>query len=163
VECDRFITSERALYRCAKAVETRLTRLLNSSQDIERRLARDRDRLDFIAHELAKLKEQDGTARERERVLRMLCELVRMEELRKELLLGEKREALEVEPKAVPVQEEEYLRKLQKLTQIIRDSDSLAHLKDAYPLVKEIVLELESIATSAYRLVAKKLLTPRMV
>ncbi len=105
MECDRFITNERALYRCAKAVETRLTRLLNSSQDIERRLARDRDRLDFIAHELAKLKEQESTAKERERVLRMLCELVRMEELRKELLLGEKREALEVEPKVFSVQE----------------------------------------------------------
>lgn len=47
--------------------------------------------MDFIAHELAKLKEQEGTAREREKVLRMLCDLVKMEELRKELLLGEKR------------------------------------------------------------------------
>lgn len=103
-------------------------------------MARDKDKLDFIAHELEKLKEQEGTARERERVLRMLCDLVKMEELRKELLLGEKREALEVESKTISVQEEDYLRKLQKLTQIIRDSDSLAHLRDTFPLVKEIIL-----------------------
>jgi CII-binding regulator of phage lambda lysogenization HflD len=64
-------------------VEGRLTRLLTSSQDIERRLASERDHLDFIAHELAKLKDQETTFRERERVLRMLCELVRMEDLRK--------------------------------------------------------------------------------
>lgn len=144
-------------------MEGRLTRLLTSSQDIERRLASERDRLDFIAHELAKLKDQETTSRERERVLRMLCELVRMEDLRKELLLGEKREALEPEPKPVHVDEEQYLRKLQRLTQIIRDSDSLSHLKEVFPLVKEIVLELQSIAASAHKLVARRLLTPRMV
>jgi hypothetical protein len=77
-ECERFISNERTLYRCSKAVESKLTRILSSSQDIERRLSSERDKLDFIAHELRKYKEQEAALRDRERVLRMLCELVRM-------------------------------------------------------------------------------------
>ena len=42
--------------------------------------------------------------------------------MRKDLLLGEKREALEVEPKPIIIDEEQYLKKIQKLTQIIKES-----------------------------------------
>jgi hypothetical protein len=61
--------------------------------------------------------------KEKEKILRMLCELIRMEDLRKDLLLGEyKKEALEIEPKPIVVNEEEYLYKLERLNEIIKES-----------------------------------------
>ena len=114
-----------------------------SSMDIEKKLASEKDRLDLIAHELKKYRQQEGELREKEKILRMLCELVRMEDLRKDLLLGEyRKEALEAEPRPISVNEEEYLRKLQRMSEILKESESISHFKDEFPLVREIVLEL---------------------
>ena len=49
------------------------------------------------------------------------------------------------------------------MTEIIRESESISHFKDEFPLVKEIVLELDAISKSAARFIIKRLLTPRMV
>lgn len=54
--------------------------------------------------------------REKEKVLKMLCDLIKMEEMRKDLFVGEKPQ---LGSKMQPVNEEDYLGKLEKLSKIM--------------------------------------------
>ena len=65
--------------------------------------------------------------KERENVLKMLCELIQMEELRKDLLIGGDKNGKENEFRGVLGHEEGYLSNLEKLDLIIAETDTLSN------------------------------------
>ncbi len=98
--------------------------------------------------------------REKEKVLKMLCDLIKMEEMRKDLFVGEKPQ---LGSKMQPVNEEDYLGKLEKLSKIMEDASALAEFREEFPLIKDITGELENIFSQAINYLLKELMTPKMV
>ena len=121
--------------------------------------------MEFIARELEKGEREEAAAVQREKVLRMLCELIRMEALRKDLLLEDTQKQQDSlgEPTYEVVDEEAYLRKVDNLSQIVRQSQDIAYLTADFPLIGEILAELKSIYQETMALITAKLLTPKMV
>ena len=72
----------------------------------------------------------------------MLCELIQMEELRKDLLITPNKNARESENRGIMVDERSYLSNLERLDSIIAETDKLTDFGEEYPLIKDIIAEL---------------------
>ena len=86
-----------------------------------------------------------------------------MEELRKDLLITSDKNAKESDNRSIVVNEANYLANLEKLDSIIAETDKLTGFGEEYPLIKDIISELESIFKTAVSYLIKELLTPNMV
>jgi hypothetical protein len=83
------------------------------------KLSSSKEKLTFIAHELQKYKEQEHTLKDREKILNMLCSLIKMEEMRNDLLIKDYKEDSH-NHQTILINEEQYLDKLASLHQIIQ-------------------------------------------
>jgi septation ring formation regulator EzrA len=100
------------LYKCSKSIENRLKTILKNSEKMQENISKQKEQFSLISRELGKYKEQKSKLKEREKVLKMLCDLIKMEEVRKDLLLDLEGNELEMEKRGALVNEDEYLGKL---------------------------------------------------